>query len=82
MLVMLAVRWATTGDPLDLLFPLLVPFSVPLFVLWSALQRFDNPTRQRLGLGEGVVAHLDHHSFGLSHPRFDSLSTDPTADLH
>jgi hypothetical protein len=49
----LAALWDTS-----LLF-LLVSF--PLLVLLSAFAFFDNLIRQRLGLGGGVFAHLDHY---------------------
>jgi hypothetical protein len=58
----LAALWDTTVDPLDasrVSSFLLVPF--PLLVLLSAFAFFDNLIRQRLGLGGGVFAHLDHY---------------------
>lgn len=75
---MLAVRWDTTVDPLEL--PPFCSLSLfPCLFCGLRLQRFDNPTRQRLGLGEGVVAHLDHYMPCLSHVLYRSLSGGPYA---
>jgi hypothetical protein len=76
---MLAVRWDTTVDLLELL-PFLCSLSLfPRSFCGLRLQRFDNPSRQRLGLGEGVVAHLDPYMFCLPHVLYRSLSIRPYA---